>query len=95
MTNLEFRDYLISFGHGTKQQKSQILLEHQDKKVIMDLTCFDPEEFYHNHKNLVGCFSALLCHSSKKIEINLKEKNDLILNKFRELGHIPIETRII
>jgi 3-hydroxybutyryl-CoA dehydrogenase len=95
MTNLAFENILIQFGHGTKEEKKKILKAHLEKDVFMDLTCFDPQEFYQEFKNLKGCFSALFCDEYKKMEIHFREKNEKVLSKFRELGFTPVETTIL
>lgn len=91
MTNVTFDHYLINFGHGSKEDKKKILKENSDKKVLMDLTCFNQEEFYQEFPNLIGTFSALFCDENKKIEIHFKEKNESVLEKLKELGYSPFE----
>lgn len=95
MTNVTFEHILINFGFGTKEEKKAILKEHGDKKVFMDLTCFDPEEFYREFPHLKGSFSALFCDERKKVEIHFKEKDEAVLAKLKELGYSPVETTIV
>lgn len=95
MTNISFENILINFGFGSKEEKRQILTENADKTVFMDLTCYDPQDFYHEFENLKGSFAALFCDEEKKVEVHLKEKNEAFLSKMKELGFIPIETSII
>lgn len=95
MTNFSFKDILLSFGFGSKEDKKQILRDNPSKRIFMDLTCFDPEEFYSEFPQLQGAFSALFCDESKKIEIHFKDKNEEVLTKLRELGFTPIETTIL
>jgi 3-hydroxybutyryl-CoA dehydrogenase len=95
MTNVIFDNILINFGFASKDQKKSLLRESLDKDVYMDLTCFDPEEFYNEFPNLKGSFSALLCDERKKIEVHFKQKNLKVLEKFQELGFSPVETTII
>ena len=95
MTNLLFDNILINFGFGNKEEKKEILNKHSDKKVFMDLSCFDPEEFYSEFPQLKGCFAALFCDETKKIEIHFKEKDQTILSKLRDLGFSPVETNIV
>jgi hypothetical protein len=61
MTNLKFDNILINFGFGTKEEKIQILQENPNRDVYMDLTCFDPSDFYSAHPQLKGSFAALFC----------------------------------
>lgn len=95
MTNVSFDHFLINFGHATKEEKKEILRKNQDKKVLMDLTCFDQNEFYNEFPNLVGTFSALFCNEEKKIEIHFKEKSEALVSKLQELGFKPYEISFI
>jgi len=91
MTNVSFGNILLNFGFGTKEEKKALLKEHADKTIYMDLTCFDPNEFYAEFPNLKGSFAALFADAEKKIEIHFKEKNSLVLEKLLELGFKPTE----
>lgn len=96
MTNVNFGDsYLLSFGHATKEEKKALLAKYPGHKVYMDLTCFDPEEFYSEYPQLKGCFAALFCDDAKKMEIHFKEHSEEILTKLKELGYAPVETKIL
>lgn len=95
MTNVTFENILINFGFGTKEEKKKVLSANSDKKVYMDLTCFDPAEFYADFPQLKGAFSALFCDEAKKMEIHFKEKSETVLHKFKELGFTPVETTIL
>lgn len=95
MTNVLFDDILINFGFGTKAEKKKVLEENRDKKIYMDLTCYDPAEFYAEYPHLQGSFAALFCDDAKKMEIHFKERNEAVLEKLRELGFSPVETTII
>ena len=91
MTNVSFGNILLNFGFGTKEEKKALLKEHADKTIYMDLTCYDPNEFYAEFQNLKGSFAALFADAEKKIEIHFKEKNPLVLEKLKELGFKPTE----
>jgi hypothetical protein len=95
MTNVSFDNILINFGFGTKEEKKKILTENSDKKIFMDLSCYDPSEFYSEFPQLKGSFAALFCDESKKVEIHFQEKNQVVVNKLMELGFSPIETSIV
>ncbi len=95
MTNVSFENIVINFGFGSKEQKKAILHQHSDKDVYMDLTCFDPAEFYAEFPQLKGSFAALFCDEAKKVEIHFKEKSETVLNKLKDLGFHPVETSII
>jgi len=90
-----FDNFVLSFGFDSKEAKRAFLKEHSDKSVYMDLTCFDPEEFYAEFSNLKGSFAALFSDESKKIEIHYKEKNQAVQEKFNELGFQLVETSIV
>jgi len=95
MTNFEMDNILINFGFGTKEEKIKVLKSHPNRNVFMDLTCYDQEEFFKNHTNLKGTFSALFCNEDKKIEVYLKEKNEVFLQELKNLGFTPVETTIL
>lgn len=95
MTNFEFDNTIISFGFASKEEKKTFLRVNQDKNIYMDLTCFDPAEFYAEFSNLKGCFAALFADEEKKIEIHFKEKTESVISKFQELGFKLTETTII
>lgn len=95
MTNIQFENVLISFGHGTRDEKIKILNENSGLDVYMDLTCFDPADFYHSFPQLKGSFAALFCDEEKKVEVHLKAPAEPFLNKMKELGFKPIETSIV
>lgn len=95
MTNVSFENILINFGFGTKEEKKAVLKEHTDKEVFMDLTCYDPDEFYAEFPQLKGSFAALFCDEAKKIEVHQRSHNQAFLQKLKELGFTPVETSII
>jgi 3-hydroxybutyryl-CoA dehydrogenase len=95
MTNVLFNNYLINFGHGTKAEKQNILKSNPQKHVIMDLTCFDPQEFYDEYPQLKGSFAALFCDENKKMEFHSLQNEPEVIAKFKELGFFPTETSII
>jgi 3-hydroxybutyryl-CoA dehydrogenase len=95
MTNVQFQDMLINFGFGTKTEKKKILEDHADRKIFMDLTCYDPQDFYDDYPQLKGSFAALFCDETKKIEVHLREPQQAFLTKMEELGYKPVETSII
>ncbi|MFL5783599.1 MAG: 3-hydroxyacyl-CoA dehydrogenase family protein [Bacteriovoracaceae bacterium] len=95
MTNVSFGEFLLNFGFASKEEKKNILKNNQDKKVVMDLTCYDPEEFYSEFPNLIGSIAALFADENKKTEIHFRERSELVLAKFKELGFTTVETTII
>ena len=95
MTNIEFDGYILQFGFGTKLEKKKFLAMNPDKKIYMDLTCCDPQEFYLEFPQLKGSFAALFCDETKKMEIHFKEKSQFVLDKLISLGFSPVETSIV
>ncbi len=95
MTNVSFDNILINFGFGLKEEKKEILKQNPEKLIFMDLTCFDPAEFYAEFPQLKGSFAALFCDEEKKIEVHVREKNQAFLDKMKELGFINLETTIV
>lgn len=95
MTNVSFGKYLLNLGFGTKEEKKEVLRKNVDKKVVMDLTCFDPAEFYHEFPHLIGSIAALFADENKKIEIHFRERSEEVLGKLKELGFQPVETTIV
>jgi 3-hydroxybutyryl-CoA dehydrogenase len=95
MTNVIFEDILINFGFGTKEEKKSLLREHPHKKMYMDLSCYDPSEFYSEFSQLKGSFAALFCDEEKKLEIHFKEKDKRVISKLIDLGYSPVETTIV
>lgn len=95
MTNIQFSNCVINFGFGSKEDKKKILSDHPDKLVLMDLTCYDPAEFYAEFPNLIGCFAALFADQEKQIEIHWKNKHSEMLEKIVSMGFKPFETSII
>lgn len=95
MTNVSFENIVVNFGFGTKEEKKTLLRSLCDKKVYMDLSCFDPQEFYSEFPQLQGTFAALFCDEEKRIEFHFKERDEQVLNKLVSLGFKPFETSIV
>ena len=95
MTNISFGNLILSFGHASKEDKKAFLRKNADKHIYMDLTCFDPAEFYAEFPQLKGSFAALFCDEEKKVEIHQIESSPEVMKKLIELGYKPIETTIV
>lgn len=95
MTNVSFGHYLLNFGFGTKEDKKDVLRKNADKKVVMDLTCYDPADFYKEFPNLSGSFAALFADETKKMEIHFRERSEEVMTKLKDLGFTPVETTIV
>jgi len=55
----------MDLGHGTREEKEAFLKLHADKNVLLDLTCFDPQDFYARFPQLKGVCSTLLSQNNK------------------------------
>lgn len=86
---------IVEFGFKTRDEIKEFLTRHQNDQVYMDLSCYDPAEFYSEYPQLKGAFAALFADESKKIEIHLKEKNSEAISIIKENGFTPVETTII
>ena len=86
---------IIEFGFKTKEQIKEFLKQHPEDSIYMDLSCYDPSDFYSSYSQLKGSFAALFCDENKKIEIHFKERNEQVLQDLKALGYAPIETTII
>lgn len=95
MTNVQFDKFLINFGFGTKEEKQNILKANPEKHIFMDLTCYDPADFYNEYPQLKGSFAALFCDENKKVEIHSLKSEPEVIAKFKELGYSPVETSIV
>jgi len=95
MTNVIYDNLVINFGFASKIEKKIFLKENSDKEIFMDLTCFDPAEFYAEFPQLKGSFSALFCDERKKVEVHLRAPHPLFISKLKELNYSPVETSII
>ena len=95
MTNFSYDNIVINFGFATKEEKKSFLKENDKKSVYMDLTCYDPGEFYEEFPQLKGTFAALFSDENKRMEIHFREKDESVIEKLRDLGFKPFETKII
>jgi 3-hydroxybutyryl-CoA dehydrogenase len=91
MTNYQIGNLILSFGHSSKDEKKSYLGLYPNHDIFMDLTCFDPAEFYAEFPQLKGSFAALFCDQSKRIEVHLREKNEDFIKHLKALGFLPFE----
>ncbi len=84
--------WVIDLSHGTQAQKEAFLHLHADKNVLMDLTCFDPEDFYARFPQLKGVCSTLLSHN-KKCEVHFRAGFESGGKLLEEQGWTPVMTR--
>lgn len=83
---------IVEFGYKTKAEIKTFLTHHQNDQVYMDLSCYDPAEFYFEYPQLKGSFAALFADESKKMEIHFREKSEEVIAQINELGFTAIET---
>lgn len=84
-------NWVLDLTHGTREQKEAILRQHADKHVLMDLTCFDPQDFYARFPQLKGACSTLLSQN-KKCEVHFRPGFETGLALLREHGWAPHQT---
>jgi 3-hydroxybutyryl-CoA dehydrogenase len=95
MTNVLFDRYLINFGFASKAEKKALLQEYAHLDVFMDLTCFDPAEFYQQFPQLKGSFAALFCDQEKRMEIHWREFHPAVEQQLMSMGFRPTATSIV
>lgn len=83
--------WVMDLSHGTKAQKEAFLQQHADKNVLMDLTCFDAEDFYARYPQLKGVCSTLLSHN-KKCEVHFRAGFEGGTQMLVEQGWTPFVT---
>lgn len=85
---------VIEFGFKTREEIKSFMDQHRNDQVYLDLSCYDPADFYSDYPQLKGSFSALFADDRKKIEIHFKERNEDVLTELRNQGFSPIVTTI-
>lgn len=86
--------WVMDLSHGTKAQKEAFLQQHADKNVLMDLTCFDAEDFYHRFPQLKGVCSTLLAHN-QKCEAHFRDGYHAGSEVLKENGWTPVLTTFL
>ncbi len=81
-------NWIIELSFGDKNAKKNFLRQHADKKVLMDLTCFDVEEFYSEFPQLQGSCSTLLSHD-KRCEVHLRTADLAGVELLKAQGYLP------
>lgn len=81
-------NWVLDLSFGDKTSKENFLKQHADKKVLMDLTCFDVEDFYQKFPQLQGACSTLLSYN-KRCEVHLRTDDLGGLELLKELGYSP------
>jgi hypothetical protein len=85
---------IIEFGFKTREEIKNFMNAHHNDQVYLDLSCYDPADFYFEYPQLKGSFAALFADESKKIEIHFRQKDEAVLSELKSLGFTPIETTI-
>ncbi len=70
-------DILVDFTTCNKNEKKKLLSTIKAKKIISDLSFYDPQEFYNEYPKLKACFSSFFITEKRKIEIYYKEFIDI------------------
>lgn len=86
--------WAIDLSDGTYQEKILFLEKHAEQKVLMDLTCFDPSEFYRRFPQLKAVCSTLLTHNNKcelHSENDFSEAAQILLDK----GFVPTRISVV
>lgn len=83
---------IVEYGYKTKAEIKAFMTHHQNDHVYMDLSCYDPADFYFEYPQLKGSFAALFADESKKMEIHFREKSEEAIAQIKELGFTMVET---
>ncbi len=87
-------DWVLDLSASDKETKEAFLEQHADKNVLMDLTCFDPQDFYQRFPQLKAVCSTLLSHN-KKCEAHAKPGFESGLQLLQETGLSPVPTTFL
>lgn len=87
-------NWAIDLSAGSYQDKIRFLEEHIDQQVLMDLTCFDPVEFYARFPNLKAVCSTLLSYN-KKCELHSENHYSEAAALLSEQGFVSVKTTLL
>ncbi len=88
MDFIVMNNWVIELSAADKHTKKNFLKQHADKKVLMDLTCFDVEEFYSEFPQLEGACSTLLSRDGR-CEVHLRTEDLGGLELLKAQGYLP------
>ncbi len=91
---MSIREWILDLSVGTKQDKEAFLTLHVDKNVVMDLTCFDPQDFYARFPQLKGVCATLLSEN-KRCEAHFRENELEGLALLQAAGWTPVVTNML
>jgi 3-hydroxybutyryl-CoA dehydrogenase len=84
-------EWVMDLSAGEKEAKEAFLRQHADKNVLMDLTCYDAQDFYQRFPQLKAVCSTLLSHNMK-CEAHAKAGHEDGLQLLTEAGFTPVIT---
>jgi 3-hydroxybutyryl-CoA dehydrogenase len=87
-------NWAIDLSAGSYQDKVRFLEEHADQYVLMDLTCFDPIEFYARFPQLKAVCSTLLSHNNK-CELHSEDHFAEAVELLNKQGFFAIKTTLL
>jgi 3-hydroxybutyryl-CoA dehydrogenase len=91
---MSMNDWVMDLTASDKETKEAFLIKNADMNVLMDLTCFDPQEFYQRFPQLKAVCSTLLSHN-KRCEAHAKPGFENGLQLLREAGLTPVSTTLL
>lgn len=91
---MSMNDWVMDLTASDKETKEAFLELHADKNVLMDLTCFDPQDFYQRFPQLKAVCSTLLSHN-KMCEAHAKPGFESGLQLLQEAGLTPVPTTFL
>ena len=91
---MSMNEWVMDLSDSDLAAKEAFLRHHADKNVLMDLTCFDPEDFYQRFPQLKAVCSTLLSYN-KKCEAHAKPGFESGLQLLREAGFTPVSTTFL
>ncbi len=91
---MPMNDWVMDLSASDKETKEAFLKQHPDKNVLMDLTCFAPQEFYLRFPQLKAVCSTLLSHNMK-CEAHAKPGFESGLQLLQEAGLTPVSTTLL
>ena len=87
-------DWVIDLSDSDQATKEAFLRQHADAHVVMDLTCFDPQDFYRRFPQLKGVCASLLSRDGY-CEAHFRESAEHGLELLRQQGLTPVLTTLL
>ncbi|MBY0517341.1 MAG: hypothetical protein K2P81_10555 [Bacteriovoracaceae bacterium] len=86
--------WIVDLSPTNKAAKEKFLSDHPNDFILMDLTCFDPEDFYSRFPQLKGVCSTLFSKNGK-CEAHFREDQAGGIHALKENGFEATITTII